>query len=199
MMNELRAGLRQQLPLFLMKVFEELHPGEQPLAVGWYLKAICHALLEATRNPGSRLVIAVPPRHLKSIAAAVALPAFVLGHDPALRIIVATYSEELARLHSRNTRQVMQSDWYHERFPNTRIAEDGNRMLDIVTTERGGRRAVSVGGSVTGFGADIIIVDDCMKAEDARSNAKREELLAWFDGTLATRLNTAGQGAIISI
>jgi len=195
----LLAGMRQSFPLFLMRVFGDLHSGAPPLKLAWYLKAICHGLVDAASRSGARLVITVPPRHLKSVAASVALPAYLLGRDPSLRIMVATYSQELARLHATQCRSIMQSVWYRRLFPSVEIAEDGNRMLEIVTSVRGGRKAVSVGGTVTGFGADIIIVDDCLKAEDARSEAKREEAKAWFDGTLATRLNAAGGGAILSI
>lgn len=193
------AGLRQEFSVFLMQVFRELHPGTPPLELAWYLKAICHSLVTACDKPGSRLVITVPPRHLKSVAASVALPAFLLGRDPTRRVMVATYSQDLARLHASQCRAIMQTDWYRALFPAVQIADDGNRQLELVTTVGGGRKAVSVGGSVTGFGADIIIVDDCLKADDARSEAKRSEAKNWFDGTLATRLNHAGGGAIISI
>jgi predicted phage terminase large subunit-like protein len=199
MRDVINAGMRQYLELFLMRTFAELHAGAPALTLAWYLKAICHGLSTACDTPGSRLVITVPPRHLKSVAASVALTAYLLGRDPTRRIMVATYSQDLARLHASQCRAIMQTDWYKKLFPRTRIAEDGNRVLELVTTLGGGRKAVSVGGTVTGHGADIIIVDDCLKAEDARSEAMREEVKAWFDGTLATRLNTPGGGAIISI
>ncbi|MCU6455671.1 phage terminase large subunit [Sphingomonas sp. A2-49] len=191
--------MRQRFDLFLMRVFGDLHSDKPPLHLAWYLRAICHASTEACATPGARLVINVPPRHLKSVAASVALTAWMLGRDPSCRIMVATYSQDLARLHATQCRTIMQTPWYRRIFPGTVIADDGNRMLEIVTTRGGGRKAVSVGGTVTGHGADVIIVDDCLKADDARSQAKRQEAKEWFDGTLATRLNTVGGGAIISI
>lgn len=190
---------REHLLFFLMKVFEELKPGAPPLEAAWYLQALCHALQTAARKPGGRLAIAIPPRHTKSLAASVALSAWLLGHDPTLKIMVATYADKLAREHAQNCRQIMQNDWYKALFPNTRIADDGNRMLELTTTRGGGRRAVTVGGSVTGLGADLVIVDDCLKAEDARSEPRREEVKVWFDGTLMTRLDHPLQGSVISI
>lgn len=190
---------REHLLFFLMRVFAELNPGEPPLELAWYLEALCHALDTAARKPGGRLAVAIPPRHTKSLAASVALSAWLLGHDPTLKIMVATYADKLAREHAQNCRQVMQSDWYKALFPHTRIADEGSRMLELVTTRGGGRRAVTVGGSVTGLGADLIIVDDCLKAEEARSEARREEVRFWFDGTLMTRLNHPSQGSVISI
>jgi predicted phage terminase large subunit-like protein len=197
--RQIIAGARHYFAVFLTLVFNELHQGDAPLEIAWYLKAICHALIDACSRPGARLVIAVPPRHLKSIAASVALPAFLLGLDPTRRIMVATYSQELARLHAVHTRRIMQSVWYRLLFPGTRLAGDGTRIFELKTTAGGGRKAVSVGGTVTGFGADVIIVDDCLKAEDARSQAMRDEVKNWFDGTLQTRQNQAGRGVIIAI
>jgi predicted phage terminase large subunit-like protein len=198
-LQRLGAILRRELSLFLMKVFETLHPGEPPLALAWYVKAICHALTEARAGRKRRLVITVPPRHLKSITATVAFVAWCLGHDPSLRIMVASYSQDLARLHSNLTRKIMEADWYKRDFPGTRIAEGSNRALGFETTAGGARKAVSVHGSVTGFGADIIIVDDCMKADEARSQVVRDETKAWFDGTLLTRINDKAEGIIVSI
>ncbi len=194
-----RAARRTHFSLFLMKVFETLHPGEPSLELCWYLKAMSHALTDAGAGRTRRLVITVPPRHLKSITASVAFVAWLLGHKPALKIMVASYSHDLARLHSNLTRAVMESSWYQADFPGTRISDRGNRALELQTSAGGVRKAVSVGGSVTGFGADLIIVDDCMKADEARSQAVRDDVRAWFDNTLCTRLNDKGSGVIVSI
>ncbi|BBI21789.1 hypothetical protein EKJ_26360 [Qipengyuania flava] len=195
----LSAMRRQHFELFLIKAFETLHPGDRPLDLAWYLKSICHALVEIRNGQELRLVITVPPRHLKSVTASVAFVAWVLGHDPKAKIMVASYSQDLARHHSNQTRMIMESDWYRKDFPAARISERGNRALEIETTAGGVRKAVSVGGSITGFGADIIIVDDCMKADEARSPTIRQELRNWFDNTLLSRLNDKASGRIISI
>jgi predicted phage terminase large subunit-like protein len=195
----LSAARRQHFLLFVMKCFETLHPGAPPLQPAWYLKAICHALVEVHHGHEQRLVITVPPRHLNSITASVAYVAWLLGHVSNARIMVASYSQDLARQHSNHTRTIMESDWYKRDFPATRISDRGNRALELETTAGGVRKAVSVGGSVTGFGADLIIVDDCMKADEARSPTVRQELRNWYDNTLLTRLNDKASGKIISI
>lgn len=188
---------RTNFPYFLIKVFETLHPGAPPLELAWYLQAICHALAPTNAGAVKRLVVTVPPRHLKSITVSVAFVAWQLGHDPSMKIMVASYSRELARLHAKHTGTIMQSDWYRRDFPGTCIA--ASRALEIETTAGGIRKAVSVGGSITGFGADIIIVDDCMKADAARSPVMRAEVRDWFDHTLLSRLNDKATGVIISI
>lgn len=190
---------RTDFACFLMKVFETLHPGEPPLQMAWYIRAMTHALSEVAAGRKRRLVITVPPRHLKSITASVGFVAFLLGRDPSLKIMVASYSQDLARLHSNQTRTVMEAAWYKADFPNTRISDRGNRALELETTAGGARKAVSVSGSITGFGADLILVDDCMKADDARSPVVREETRNWFDATLLSRLNNKAKGQIVSI
>lgn len=182
-----------------MKAFETLHPGEQPLELSWYIEAMCHALSEVRSGATRRLVITVPPRHLKSVTASVAFVAWLLGRNPAMKVMVASYSQDLARLHSNQCRVIVEADWYKRDFPGTRISSRGNRALELETTKGGMRKAVSVGGSITGFGADLIIVDDCMKADDARSVTMRQEVRAWFDSTLQSRLDDKASGKILSI
>lgn len=196
---QLAAARRTHFALFLMKVFETLHPGEPPLQLAWYLHAICYSLGQVWTNDVRRLVITVPPRHLKSETVAVAFVAWMLGHRPDMKIMVASYSQDLARLHSNHTRTVMETDWYRRDFPGTRISGRGNRALELLTTAGGTRKAVSVGGSITGFGADMIMIDDCMKADEVKSQAARDEVKGWFDNTLVTRLNDKATGRIVSI
>lgn len=195
----LAAAQRTHLSFFLIKAFELLHPGQPPLELSWYLDAICHLLEEAKAGNCRRAVITVPPRHLKSVTTSVAFVAWLLGHDPSAKIMVASYSEDLARDHARLCRTLMESRWYQRLFPATRISDRGNRTLELITTRGGVRKAVSVGGSITGFGADYIIVDDCMKADDVRSATQRETVKGWFENTLLTRLNDKSAGRIISI
>jgi predicted phage terminase large subunit-like protein len=182
-----------------MKVFETLHPGQPPLSDAWYLRAICFGLMQVWEGKEHRLVILVPPRHLKSITVSVAYSAWLLGKDATQKIMVATYGEDLSREHATHARTIVESDWYRRLFPKTRIAARNNRKMEFHTTAGGCRRAVSVDGAITGLGADVIILDDCMKAEDARSTVKRAHLLSWYRNTLLSRLNNKAEAKIISI
>jgi predicted phage terminase large subunit-like protein len=191
------AARRSHLELFLMKVFETLHPGEPPLKRDWYISAMCHALTRVHRGETTRQIITLPPRHLKSILSTVAFVAWTLGHNPGQQVIVAYYGLTLARHHCRLFRKVMESAWYQRDFPNTKI--DSATALELTTTAGGGRRAVSVDSALTGLGADIIIIDDAMKASDARSQVMCDSTRAWFDNTLSSRINDKRTGKIISI
>lgn len=193
------AAVRTNFMAFVIKIFENLNLGEQPLTPSEYLQAICWLFEQQLSMEGGRHIIEVPPRHLKSIIASVAFPAWMLGKNPSASIMIACYSEGLLRQHASDFKRVITSAWYQRLFPALRIAKDGDRLLHLKTTKGGGRQSVSVNGTVTGFGADIIILDDCMKAEGARSEAERQKLFNWYDSTISTRLDNPNKGAIISI
>jgi predicted phage terminase large subunit-like protein len=146
-----------------------------------------------------RLIINMPPRSLKSIAASVAFPAFVLGHDPSRRIICVSYSTDLAKKHSNDFRAVLESPWYRSTFPNARIGPFKNTETEIELTARGFRLATSVGGTLTGRGGDIIVIDDPLKPDDALSEAKRSAANQWFMNTLLSRLDDKRTGAIVVV
>ncbi len=143
-----------------------------------------------------RLVVNVPPRHLKSLAASVALPAWLLGHDPALAVVNVTYGQELSDKFARDCRQVMTSPWYRALFA-TRLASEP--LAELVTTRGGYRIATSVGGVLTGRGADVILIDDPMKPTDAMSESRRAAANDWFDSTLYSRLNDRAKGRIVIV
>lgn len=192
------ALLREHLYFFIWKAFASLHPG-QSFTPAWHVRAMAHALEQAATGEGQRLLITVPPRHLKSICTAVALPAWLLARDPGLKIMVASYGGDLAAKHARDFRTLLQQDWYQSLFPRTRLAPGGNREEEQVTSAGGGRKAVSLGGAATGFGADLIIVDDLMKAADAASAVERAKVRGYYEQTLLSRLNDKGRGRVIAI
>lgn len=198
--DEMRTAAlrREKFYFFVRAVFEHLHTG-QTLSQAQYLEAMCFEFQQVAEGRERRLIATVPPRHLKSICASVALAAWMLGHDPTLKIIVASYGDDLARRHSADFRRILESPWYQALFPNVRIDPRGNRADEIRTTAGGGRKAVSLGGAVTGFGADVIIIDDLLKAQDALSERRREEAREYFELTLYSRLNDKRSGRIIVI
>ena len=145
----------------------------------------------------SRLLINQPPRSLKSICVSVAYVAWLLGHDPTRRIIVVSYSNEFAAELHRQFRMVIDAPWYRALFPGMRPAKDSG--TELVTTAGGSRYATSVGGALTGRGADLIIVDDPLKAEEAMSEAARKRVIDWYGGTLVSRLNDKETGPIVVV
>jgi hypothetical protein len=92
----------------------------------------------------------------------------------------------------------MNSAFYQAIFA-TRISSKRDTVADFETTQGGFRFSTSVGGGFTGRGADVIVIDDPLKADEALSDARRESVNEWFDNTLRSRLNRQEHGAIIII
>jgi predicted phage terminase large subunit-like protein len=143
-----------------------------------------------------RLIINIPPRHLESLAASIALPAWLLDHDPAKATINVTYGQELSDKFACDCRAIMMASWYRDLFP-TRLTSPRAPLQELVTTQGGFRLATSVGGVLTGRGADLIVIDDPLKPSDAMSESRRVAANEWFDGTLYSRLNDKTRGAIV--
>jgi predicted phage terminase large subunit-like protein len=191
------AAIRVDLYSFIQAFFPIISPGD-PFIGNWHLEAIAYALTKVIRGETRRLIINVPPRSLKSFCASVAFPAFILGHDPTRRIICVSYSESLAAKHANDCRALMHLSKYRGLFP-TRISPSKDTELEIMTTARGGRLATSVGGTLTGRGGNIVIIDDPQKPQDAQSKNTREQLQQWFSNTLLSRLDNKETGAIILV
>jgi predicted phage terminase large subunit-like protein len=179
------------------QVFATLESG-QAFVPNWHLEAIAYQLERVRRGEIKRLIINLPPRSLKSVTASIAFPAFVLGHDPSRRIVCISYSGDLAKKHANDFRAVLEAPWYRELFPGTRIGQKDSET-EIELTARGSRLATSVGGTLTGRGGDLIIIDDPLKPDDAYSEAKRNAANEWFKSTLLSRLDDKRTGAIIIV
>jgi predicted phage terminase large subunit-like protein len=121
-----------------------------------------------------------------------------MGHNPSAQIICASYAQDLADKHARDCRGLLSSDFYRSIFP-TRLSPDRKAVHEFMTTEKGVRLATSVGGVLTGRGADFIIIDDPLKPDEALSETVRNAANAWYDHTLYSRLNDKKTGCIILI
>jgi predicted phage terminase large subunit-like protein len=196
--GELNTCLRQDLVAFVERCFYELNPTTNFLP-NWHLEVMCAALEGCRRGEITRLIVNVPPRSLKSLSASVALPAFILGHDPSAQIICASYAQDLSNKLSLDCRTILSSPWYQRLFPQTKLSIQRQALPEFMTTRNGFRLATSVGGVLTGRGADFIIIDDPTKPEDALSETQRKSTNDWFSHTLYNRLNDKRKGCIILI
>ncbi|MAG34358.1 MAG: terminase [Deltaproteobacteria bacterium] len=194
----LHALLRNDLVAFTQRTFQTVVPGQTFLS-NWHIEAIAYRLEQARHGEIRRLIITLPPRNLKSVCASVAFPAFVLGHDPSTRIVCASYSQDLTAKHARDTRAVISSAWYQRVFPRTRIDPKKNAETEFETTAKGYRLGTSVGGTLTGRGGSLIIIDDPLKPAEALSETKRAAVSEWYDSTLTSRLDDKKKDVIILI
>ena len=114
-MAHVNAACRKDFVSFVRKAFHVLTPSAI-FHMNWHICAIAYYLEQVRLGKIKRLIITVPPRSLKSIMCSVAFPAFVLGHDPTKRLIVASYSADLAIKHGNDFRTVVNSAEYHAFF-----------------------------------------------------------------------------------
>src|SRR5882724_12071800 len=189
--------LRLDLGYFAQLCFCELNP-QAAFLPNWHIEVIAAKLAAVRAGKIRRLIINLPPRHLKSLLASTAFPAWCLGHDPSAQILCVSYAQELADKLARDCRSIMMSPWYRWIFP-TRLAPHRQAVQEFITTRQGYRLATSTGGVLTGRGADIILIDDPLKPEEALSAAQRKSANDWFDHTLYSRLNDKRRDAIVII
>jgi predicted phage terminase large subunit-like protein len=194
---EYQALLRQDFTTFVARCFHELNP-QAELAMNWHLEVIAAKLTAVRQGKIRRLIINLPPRHLKSLMASIAFPAWCLGHDPSAQILCVSYAQDLADKLARDCRSIMMSPWYRQIF-RTRLAAHRQAVQEFITTRHGYRLATSIGGVLTGRGADIIMIDDPLKPEEALSKVQRQACNQWFVHTLYSRLNDKRSGAIVII
>lgn len=164
----------------------------------WHLEVLAAKLEDVRHGRCRRLIINILPRHLKSHMASIAFPASLLGHDPTRRILTVCYAQDPSDKLAGDSRTLMNSAFYQALFE-THLSSERQAVSDFETTKGRYRLSSSASGAVTGFGADIIIVDDPMKAADALSDVRRDSLNEWFDNTLPSRLNSQETGAVIIV
>ena len=189
--------LRRDFATFAARCFHELNP-QTELAINWHLEVIAAKLTAVRQGRIRRLIINLPPRHLKSLMASIAFPAWCLGLDPSAQILCVSYAQDLADKLARDCRSIMMSPWYRQIF-RTHLAPHRQAVQEFITTRQGYRLATSTGGVLTGRGADIILIDDPLKPEEALSDAQRKACNEWYDHTLYSRLNDKRHGAIVII
>ena len=188
--------LRLDFGFFLQKAFAELG-GESAYSHNWHIEAIIWQLERIRQRENRRLIVTIPPRHLKSRTVSIAWVAWMLGRNPALSFLCVSYGQTLAEDHARDCLKLIDSAWYREAFPQLTLTR--RAVEDFRTSAGGGRLSTSIDGVTTGFGADIIIIDDPMKAQDTLSQAARDKVATWFDETLMQRLNDQATGSIILV
>jgi predicted phage terminase large subunit-like protein len=188
-------AIRSSFLAFALKAFAQLYPGKE-LVVHPYVKLLACNLEAVATAERRRLVITLPPRHLKTFLASICLPAWILVQRPSARILILSYGQELADKIAYSNREILRSTWFCRLFK-TRIAK--RLLTDFITTANGCVRSVSIEGSVTGFGADVIIVDDAVQIKDCDNEKQLQRVNVLFDGEIRTRLDNPKKGAVVIV
>ena len=150
--------------------------------------AIAATLQEVEKGQIQFLILTMPPRHGKSEMVSRRLPAWFMGRHPQWNVVVATYNDDFAMDFGAEVRRIIQSPSYKQVFPDMQLTRGGTAKDRLQTTQGGMATFVGVGGSLTGRGAELLIIDDLIKDyEQARSKAFRDRAWDWFTKVAMTR------------
>lgn len=210
---------RRSLGYFTRQAWRLVEPGS-PFVPNWHIDAIAEHLEAVSRREIRRLIINIPPRHMKSLGTAVFWPAWEWLQRPETRFLFASYAASLSTRDSLKCRRLIQTEGAGQDDPDRTVVEkvgyqgllrllygdeaweltgDQNAKTRFENTRTGYRLATSVGGTATGEGGDVIVIDDPHKADEAESDVVREGVIEWHDGTMSTRLNDPKTGAEVLI
>lgn len=172
----------------------------------WHHRALSQIMERVLSGELKRVIINMPPQNGKSELISRRLPPYAFGKNPNLRIIAGTYGSDLAAKNNLDVQRIMDTELYRAIFPHSTIPgsyaetyegrwKRNSKEFNIVNRE-GYYRCAGVGGAITGFGADLLVLDDLFKnREEADSLTVREKVWDWFTSTARTRLSQ--NGAII--
>jgi len=163
---------------------------------GYHHKIIAEKFNKLARGEIKRLIVNMPPRHTKSEFASNYLPAWMIGRNPKLKIIQTTHTAELAVRFGRKAKNAIDSSEYQEVFK-TKLQED-SKAAGRWETEGGGEYfAAGVGGAITGRGADLLIIDDPHKEQDALSKEGFDKAYEWYTSGPRQRLQPGGAIVVV--
>lgn len=204
---------RRQYYAYFKSAWTVIEP-KTPLLPNWHQEAIAEYLTACFKRQVTRLIINIPPRYSKSNLVTVTWPGWVWLHKPDERFIFTSYSSGLSTKHSIDRRTIIESAWYQIPWgcrcksqapehdadcPAYRMASDQNVKTEFQNDRRGHMIATSMGGTATGKGGNILIVDDPHDITSAESKVKREADVQEFDQKFTTRLDDKNTGLIIVV
>ena len=175
---------------FVITIWEEFISGD-------HHKKMAKAFDDIASGKLKRLIINMPPRHTKSEFASLLFPVYLLGKNPKLKIIEATHTADLAINFGRKVRDLIDSEEYHELFPDTELKADSRSAGKWLTNKGGEYYAAGIGGALAGRGADLFIIDDPHSEQDAMSDKAMEEAYEWFMAGPRQRLQPGGAIVIV--
>lgn len=164
----------------------------------WFHKLVYDILDEWISGKRKKVAIFMPPQHAKSTMSSVTTPAKILGDNPTAKVVVASYSDQLASRFNRACQDIIEGSAYQSIYPNTILPAKGiettnelrnNKYFEVVK-HKGFFKAVSIGGGLTGDPIDYGVIDDPIKdRKQANSKTYRENLWNWYNDVFKTRLH----------
>lgn len=168
---------------------------------GAHHKRMAEAFERVAEGKCKRLIINMPPRHTKSEFASYLLPAWFLGRFPNKKVIQTSHTAELAVGFGRKVRNLVDSEVYHDNFPDLSLQADSKAAGRWNTSKGGDYFAIGVGGAVTGKGADLLIIDDPHSEQEAALAAVNpdvyDKVYEWYTSGPRQRLQPGGAIVIV--
>jgi predicted phage terminase large subunit-like protein len=199
--------LENDLAAFVQAAWPTLEPVTD-LQWNWHLDLICEYLTlikegrlkHAFGQECEGIIFNVPPRTMKSLLITVLFPAWVWTADPARRWMFVSYAETLSTQHSVYRRNVLESEWYQQRWGQVfSFAKDQNLKTHYENSSRGQMFSTAMHATATGLGGDILIFDDPLNPDQALSELERRAVNCRFDQTFRSRLNDPVTGVKIIV
>jgi predicted phage terminase large subunit-like protein len=184
---------REKAQTDFMEFVHQMWPG---FVNGPHHKIMAKKFQDIADGKLKRLIINMPPRHTKSEFASYMLPAWFLGKFPSKKIIQCSNTAELAVGFGRKVRNLVGSEAYSKIFPDVSLKSDSKAAGRWGTNANGDYFAIGVGGTVTGKGADLLIIDDPHSEQEAAIAATNPEVYdkvyEWYSSGPRQRLQPGG-------
>ena len=199
------ATLQEQLILEHIKKLESAEKNFIPFVrhvwpdfiSGYHHRKIAKKFEDIAQGKIKRLIVNMPPRHTKSEFASFLFPSWLVGNNPKLKIIQTTHNTELAVRFGRKMKNLIDSDIYKQVFDEVAISADSKAAGRWETNQGGEYFAAGVGSSITGRGADLLIIDDPHSEQDALSETAMDSAWEWYTSGPRQRLQPGGAIVIV--
>ena len=164
---------------------------------GYHHRKIAKKFEDIKDGKIKRLIVNMPPRHTKSEFASFLFPSWLVGNNPQLKIIQTTHNTELAVRFGRKMKNLIDSQVYQQVFDEVAISADSKAAGRWETNKGGEYFAAGVGSSITGRGADLLIIDDPHSEQDALSETAFDNAYEWYTSGPRQRLQPGGAIVIV--
>lgn len=186
---------KRSLHYFLSQAWEHIEPATY--VDNWHIHVLCTHLEAVARSEIKRLIINIPPGHMKSMLVSIFFPVWMWINDPTKQILSTSHSMDFSARDTARARELIQSEWFQERW-DLELRDDQNAKTDYKNTKFGFRKAKAF-TKLTGARGNLLIIDDPMSAYDANSPTERYNVKTTMLQTVPSRLNDLEEDSIIII
>ena len=187
----------KDLAFFTRQAFKILEP-ESTYEHNWHVEVVAQNLEAVSSGLIRNLDINIAPRTIKSLLVNVIYPTWVWATEPSHKFISSSYSASLSTYFNLKRRDLIKSRFYQSLWP-IRVKEDRDTQTFMENEFNGYFLSTSVGGTITGKGADTLISDDLLNAKDAFSKVARDSTRLWYTQSFYNRLQNKKTGRRINV